>query len=104
NSKGFGGNNATGVLLSPRITEKMLRKRHGEAAFADYCARREATREAARRYDEQALQGRFDILYNFGQDMIDDHAIELSEAGIKLPGFSQAIRFKKDERFSDMLD
>jgi acetoacetyl-[acyl-carrier protein] synthase len=104
NSKGFGGNNATGVLLSPRITEKMLRKRHGEAAFADYCARREATREAARRYDEQALQGRFDILYNFGQDMIDDHAIELSEEGIKLPGFSQAIRFKKDERFSDMLD
>lgn len=104
NSKGFGGNNATGVLLSPRITEKMLRKRHGEAAFADYCARREATREAARRYDEQALQGRFDILYNFGQDMIDDHAIELSKAGIKLPGFSQAIRFKKDERFSDMLD
>ncbi|MDV7212074.1 beta-ketoacyl synthase [Azotobacter beijerinckii] len=104
NSKGFGGNNATGVLLSPRVAEKMLRKRHGEATFADYCARREATREAARRYDEQALQGRLDILYHFGQDMIDDHAIELSKEGIKVPGFSQAIRFKKDERFSDMLD
>lgn len=104
NSKGFGGNNATGVLLSPRITEKMLRKRHGEAAFADYCARREATREAARRYDEQALKGQFDILYHFGQGMIDDHAIELSPEGIKVPGFRQAIRFKKDERFSDMLD
>jgi len=104
NSKGFGGNNATGVLLSPQVTEKMLRKRHGEAAFADYCARREATREAARRYDEQALKGQFDILYHFGQGMIDDHAIELSPEGIKVPGFRQAIRFKKDERFSDMLD
>lgn len=104
NSKGFGGNNATGVLLSPQVTEKMLRKRHGEAAFADYCARREATREAARRYDEQALKGQFDILYHFGQGMIDDHAIELSSEGIKVPGFRQAIRFKKDERFSDMLD
>jgi len=104
NSKGFGGNNATGVLLSPRVTEKMLRRRHGEAAFADYCARREATREAARRYDGQALQGRFDILYNFGQDMIDEHAIDLSREGIKVPGYEQTIRFKKDERFSDMLD
>lgn len=104
NSKGFGGNNATGVLLSQQVTEKMLRKRHGEAAFADYCARREATREAARRYDEQALKGQFDILYHFGQGMIDDHAIELSPEGIKVPGFRQAIRFKKDERFSDMLD
>lgn len=104
NSKGFGGNNATGVLLSPQVTEKMLRKRHGEAAFADYCARRKATREAARRYDEQALKGQFDILYHFGQGMIDDHAIELSPEGIKVPGFRQAIRFKKDERFSDMLD
>lgn len=104
NSKGFGGNNATGVLLSPRVTEKMLRKRYGEAAFADYCDRREATREAARRYEAQALKGQFDILYHFGQDMIDDHAIELSPEGIKVPGFRQEIRFKKDERFSDMLD
>lgn len=104
NSKGFGGNNATGVLLSPSITEKMLRKRHGDAAFADYQARREATRAAARQYDEAATQGRFDIIYNFGNDMIDEQAIEISDQGIQVPGFSQTIAYKKDERFSDMLD
>ncbi|MFS2124006.1 beta-ketoacyl synthase [Pseudomonas sp. Pseusp97] len=104
NSKGFGGNNATGVLLSPAITEKMLRKRHGDAAFADYQARREATRAAARQYDEAATQGRFDIIYNFGNDMIDEQAIEISDQGIQVPGFSQTIAYKKDERFSDMLD
>ncbi|MFV3415601.1 beta-ketoacyl synthase [Pseudomonas nitroreducens] len=104
NSKGFGGNNATGVLLSPSITEKMLRKRHGDAAFADYQTRREATRAAARQYDEAATQGRFDIIYNFGNDMIDEQAIEISDQGIQVPGFSQTIAYKKDERFSDMLD
>lgn len=104
NSKGFGGNNATGVLLSPAVAEKMLRKRHGEAAFADYQVRREATREAARQYDEAATQGRFDIIYNFGSDMIDEQAIEISDQGIQVPGFSQTIAYKKDERFSDMLD
>ena len=43
NSKGFGGNNASGVVLSPRIAEKMLRKRHGQAAFAAYVEKREQT-------------------------------------------------------------
>ncbi|WP_447754417.1 beta-ketoacyl synthase [Pseudomonas nicosulfuronedens] len=104
NSKGFGGNNATGVLLSPAVTEKMLRKRHGDAAYADYQTRREATRAAAQQYDEAATQGRFDIIYNFGNDMIDEKAIEISEQGIQVPGFSQTIAYKKDERFSDMLD
>lgn len=104
NSKGFGGNNATGVLLSPAVTEKMLRKRHGDAAFADYQARREATRAAARQYDEAATQGRFDIIYNFGNDMIDEQAIEISDQGIQVPGFSQTIAYKKDERFSGMID
>lgn len=104
NSKGFGGNNATGVLLSPAVTEKMLRKRHGDAAFNDYQARREATRAAARQYDEAATQGRFDIIYNFGNDMIDEQAIEISDQGIQVPGFSQTIAYKKDERFSDMID
>ncbi|WP_277052795.1 beta-ketoacyl synthase [Zestomonas thermotolerans] len=104
NSKGFGGNNATGVLLSPRKVERMLRKRYGEAAFAAYQAKREATRAAARRYDEQAIRGQFDIIYNFGHDMIDEQAIELGADGIRVPGFPQPLRYRKDERFSDMLD
>ena len=30
NSKGFGGNNATGAILSPTITRQMLEKKHGK--------------------------------------------------------------------------
>ncbi|UVE17578.1 beta-ketoacyl synthase [Pseudomonas sp. LS44] len=104
NSKGFGGNNASGVLLAPRVVEKMLRKRHGEEAFAAYSVKREATRAAAQAYDEQALKGQFDVIYNFGNDMIDDQAIELGTEQIKVPGFSRPLVFHKDERFSDMLD
>lgn len=104
NSKGFGGNNATGVLLSPRLAEKMLRKRHGAAAFDAYQARREQTRAAAQRYEEQALKGQFDIIYNFGNDMIDDRDIRIGAEEISVPGFAQPLVYKKDERFSDMLD
>ncbi|WP_236081777.1 beta-ketoacyl synthase, partial [Pseudomonas aeruginosa] len=104
NSKGFGGNNASGVVLSPRIAEKMLRKRHGQAAFAAYVEKREQTRAAARAYDQRALRGDLEIIYNFGQDLIDEHAIEVSAEQVTVPGFSQPLVYKKDARFSDMLD
>ncbi|HSX69802.1 MAG TPA: beta-ketoacyl synthase [Pseudomonas sp.] len=103
NSKGFGGNNATGVVLGPQVAERMLRKRHGEAAFSAWQARREATRAAAGEYDQQALQGGFDILYNFGRDLIDDQQLQFSAEGIRVPGFAQPLLYKKDERYTDML-
>ncbi|TBU91554.1 beta-ketoacyl synthase [Phytopseudomonas dryadis] len=104
NSKGFGGNNATGVLLSPRLVENMLRKRYGEQAFAAYLERRAETRAAAQAYDQQALRGQFDIIYNFGNDLIDDQQIEIGTQQIKVPGFAQPLVYAKDERYSDMLD
>ncbi|MGG2395371.1 beta-ketoacyl synthase [Pseudomonas sp. SH1-B] len=104
NSKGFGGNNASALVLAPHVTERMLRKRHGQAAFDAYLARREGTRTAAAAYDQQALQGKLDIIYNFGNDMIDDQAISITRDEVKVPGFDQPLVFKKDERYSDMLD
>ncbi|PTQ71132.1 beta-ketoacyl synthase [Pseudomonas sp. GV071] len=103
NSKGFGGNNASGVILAPHVAERMLKKRHGEAAFADYLSRREQTRATAEAYNQRALNGQLDIIYNFGQDMIEDQAIEISAEQMRIPGFSQPLVFKKDERFKDML-
>jgi acetoacetyl-[acyl-carrier protein] synthase len=82
----------------------MLRKRHGAEAFDAYCARREQTRAAARAYDEQAMQGQLEIIYNFGRDLIDDKAIELGTEQITVPGFAQPLVFKQDDRFADMLD
>jgi acetoacetyl-[acyl-carrier protein] synthase len=104
NSKGFGGNNASALLLAPHVVEKMLRKRHGETAYAAYLQRREATRAAAQAYDAQALLGDLGIIYNFGNDLIDDQQIEISREQIKVPGFAQPLVFKKDERYGDMLE
>ncbi|MNE81290.1 hypothetical protein D3C80_1779270 [compost metagenome] len=50
------------------------------------------------------MQGQLEIIYNFGRDLIDDQAIELGTEQIKVPGFAQPLVFRKDERFSDMLD
>ncbi len=104
NSKGFGGNNASAYVLAPHRVERMLRKRYGEQAFADYCRRREQTRAQAQAYDQQALHGELGILYNFGHDLIDDQAIAIGTDGIRVPGFEQPLRYRQDLRYRDMLD
>ena len=81
----------------------MLCKRHGDAAFATWQAKREATRATAATYDQQALRGQFDILYNFGHDLIDDQQLRFSAEGIQVPGFAQPLLYRRDERYSDML-
>ena len=103
NSKGFGGNNASAVILAPSVVDRMLRKRYGEQAFADYSARREQVRANAQAYDQRALVGQLDVIYHFGENMIDDAQLSISEQGIKVPGFAQELRFGVDERYKDML-
>jgi len=104
NSKGFGGNNATGVILAPRVVESMLYKRHGQALMDAYQIKRQATMVKADAYNERALKGDFDIIYNFGKDMIDDADLDLSSKGIHIPGFTQPVSFKTESRYNDMLD
>ena len=104
NSKGFGGNNASAVVLGPQPVERMLRKRYGAERFADYEIRRTETRKVAAAYEERALLGQLDVIYNFGQDMIDDSQIRITPEQVSIPGFAQPLVFGKDQRFSDMLD
>jgi acetoacetyl-[acyl-carrier protein] synthase len=92
------------VLLAPHIAERMLRKRYGAERFATYVAQREQTRAAAQAYDQQALLGQLQIIYNFGQDQIDDQGIHMDAEQISVPGFNQPLVFKADQRFADMLD
>ena len=103
NSKGFGGNNATASVLSPRVVETMLRRRHGEAAFVAYCERRETVRQSASEYDQAALRGEFNTLYHFGQNQIDESLIELDASSIRLPGYEQSINLDLPNRFADMV-
>lgn len=103
NSKGFGGNNATASVLAPQVVERMLEKRYGKRAFADYCARRDKVRAAAADYDQAALRGDFQTIYRFGENMIDESAIRFADNGIQLPGFANPVNLALPNRFDDMV-
>lgn len=102
NSKGFGGNNATASVLAPHVVESMLAKRYGTETFAAYDLKRKAVEIKASAYDEQATKGNFDTIYHFGENLIDESKITLTESHITLPGFARPIDLIVTNRFADM--
>jgi len=102
NAKGFGGNNATGVVISPNITNQMIQKRYGKNAYMQYCNKREQTQIKALEYDDKAKLGQFNVIYNFGQNMLDGEDITLTKEQINIRGIN-SIKFTDDLRFKDML-
>lgn len=103
NSKGFGGNNATASILSPAITEKMLAKRHGQKAMTAYQIKREQTREIANNYHEEFLKGNYQVIYKFGEDMLDEKNIEIDQNSLRIPGYGEAINLDKENIYKDMM-
>jgi len=102
NAKGFGGNNATGVLFSGRVAEQMLAKRHSKG-WSDYCQRREATREQAADYEVRADRGELAPIYRFGEGVITDDEVLISDEAISLPGYGKPVPLTGENPYDDML-
>ncbi|MDR5868332.1 beta-ketoacyl synthase [Halomonas koreensis] len=104
NAKGFGGNNATGVVLSPAVTERLMAARHGEDALAAWRRRREATREAAAAYHHEADHGRFQARYRFGEGVLEGPELEVAEDAIRIPGYARPVSLAVDNPFGRLDD
>lgn len=104
NSKGFGGNNASAVVLSPSRTESMLEKRHGKQAMANYRERREQSLATAISYFQAADRGDFAPIYRFGEGMIADADIEIDRQNLTIQGLANSITLPQHSHYEDMLD
>ena len=104
NSKGFGGNNATATVLSPNMIENMLAKRYGEAEFSQYQIKRKSVRAKAAKYDDLAVKGDLQVIYNFGTGIIDDSEVIMSDASVSLAGFEHAVGLDFENPYKDMID
>jgi acetoacetyl-[acyl-carrier protein] synthase len=101
NSKGFGGNNATAMVLSPQQAEKMMSARYGEQLEA-YFAKRETTRNNAEAYANRADEAQLDVVYRFGETLVDENKVVITKEGISVPGYAQEVTFDLENPFSDM--
>ncbi len=102
NSKGFGGNNATGMVLSPQITMKMIEKKHGSNAVKSYRSRNEPVVEKARQYDQKAIKGLAESTYRDSERVLNDEDLEMTGKSLKIPGFNKPVDLELPSPYPDM--
>lgn len=104
NSKGFGGNNASGLILSPQVTMKMLRKKHGDKAIKQYQQKNMAVKEKANAYDQAVINGEFQVIYQFGTQVMQGDNLQMDSMGIALEKFKNKITFANENPYADYCD
>jgi len=103
NSKGFGGNNATAVVLSPKVTIAMMKKRYGEKAMDEYEQKLVLVEQAQNEYRQRANKGEFDVIYKFGEGLVDENEIEISDSSLNFKEFKNEISLPAENPFADMM-
>lgn len=101
NSKGFGGNNATALVLAPHVVETLMRNRHGAKAMREHARKTDAALEKREAYDQSASRGEFQTIYKFGEDVLVGDDLELSDQSIALRGFENAVSLDNENPFSE---
>jgi acetoacetyl-[acyl-carrier protein] synthase len=104
NSKGFGGNNATGLFLSPDVTLRMLEKRWGKTALLAYQRANEQVEAAAADYDAAMDRGEVKPIYHFGEGVLEGEDLTITRESLHVPGFARPVRLDLENPFSDMTD
>ena len=102
NSKGFGGNNATGVVLSPYVTQAMLAKRHGTDAMQRHARRNEGVHAAGLDYDAAATRGEARPIYHFGEDVLEGEDLGIDARSVRVPGYGAPVSLDAENPFGDM--
>ncbi len=103
NSKGFGGNNASAVVLSPQVTRSMLLKRHGQTAINQYQDKLNTTREQAQSYNQNSIKGLTRPIYLYDHNVLGGEDLTISHDSISLPGYNKPVSLKIDNPFDDMI-
>lgn len=103
NSKGFGGNNATAVVFSAKVTLTMLEKRYGEEAMNEYQQKLVQVEQAQDVYRQRANQGEFDIIYKFGEDLLDEDSIDINDSSLSFAEFKHVVSLPTKNPFADMV-
>jgi len=102
NSKGFGGNNATAAILSPTVTESMLLKRYGKKRFMEYQQTHQGVDAATRAYEEQTIAGNTELIYQFGQGVVEGSELAIEADHISIPGQQKKIDLTATNPYADM--
>ncbi len=102
NSKGFGGNNASAVLMGPHIANQLMTKKHGEKAMQKMKLAQESHIETAQSYDLKSMRGQIKPTYKFGHNVLNGEDLGINSSQIKIPGYAKPVDLTIKNPFDDM--
>jgi len=102
NAKGFGGNNATSVVLSPNQSWSFLTKKHGQSIVNEWKLRSEKTAEKASEYDAAALKGEHNVVYKFDHNVRDEQHVSMTDKELHVEGYEHAISLDCHSPLADL--
>lgn len=91
NSKGFGGNNATALVLSPEKTLAMLSKKYLPSTLQDYYKKNILVQKTSTQADALACQGAERITYNFGDAVMEVDSSAITQSSLSLSEFVNKV-------------
>ena len=100
NAKGFGGNNATAAVLSASATQKLLHARHGYVQINGS----DEVRQRQEDYHHKIDQGSIQILYNYGDNIVEGSDLDITAESINVPGFGSKLSLDLAKiKYSDLI-
>lgn len=102
NSKGFGGNNATATVFSPALTKQLLSKRFNEQDWAAYSDKLRQTNTMQAKYQQAADLGQYELIYKFGNGMLDETELVIETDTLTLPGFAKPVKLNVNNQYGDL--
>lgn len=99
NSKGFGGNNASAVILSPDQTKNILEERYDKKIIKDYLSKLKKTHKKSEEYFQKADHGEFTPIYRFGKNMITEEEILMDKESVTVKGLKNKILLPKKNKY-----
>ena len=103
NSKGFGGNNASALVLSPQQTFKMLEKKYGAGALKHYKNQNVPVKARSNAMDVKTCHGNERIIYKFGQSVMDQTSVSMSQEALQLSEFAKSIDLPMTNPYTEYL-
>lgn len=96
NAKGFGGNNASAVLLSDLWCQRYLQGRHGKASWSRYQEKQEAVQGQQNNYKDQLLTEIPPSIYRFGEPEIKGEDLTITSEEVNIPGYRLPVSLKTE--------
>ena len=96
NAKGFGGNNASALILSPEESMNLLNKKYSAAKMKNYISANKDVIAKSIKHNKQCLRGNYNIIYKFNENVLQgEEDVMIEKDKLSLKGFKRSINLKK---------